>query len=166
MYRAVDLSSRSPGKWGGDMCSGWRGPIPAPLGLHRVHLPYTIFLLYNTLSSTVHFNGSNGTADTRPPMVQNITICFRLPLLFLLGRERNRFFSLYSRNHSTRKIKYCEDDMLPFLPRSLVFLAPQQRILNRQEEAATDVVTNKLAVVESQRIGSVKESISGYLNFN
>jgi hypothetical protein len=43
------------------MCSGWRGQIPAPLGLHRVHLHYTIFLLHNTWSPTVHFNGSNGT---------------------------------------------------------------------------------------------------------
>jgi hypothetical protein len=53
------------------MSSGWRGPIPAPLGLHRVHLPYTISLFHNTLNPTVHFNGSNGTAYTRPSMVQN-----------------------------------------------------------------------------------------------
>jgi hypothetical protein len=53
------------------MSSGWRGPIPAPLGLHRVHLPYTISLLHNTLNPTVHFNGSNGTTYTRPSMVQN-----------------------------------------------------------------------------------------------
>jgi hypothetical protein len=53
------------------MCSGWRGQIPAPLGLHRVHLHYTIFLLHNTLSPAVHLNGSNGTAYTRPSMVQN-----------------------------------------------------------------------------------------------
>jgi hypothetical protein len=53
------------------MCSGWRGQIPAPLGLHRVHLHYTISLLHSTLSPTVHFNGSNGTAYTRPSMVRN-----------------------------------------------------------------------------------------------
>ncbi len=60
------------------MCSGWRGQIPAPLGLHRVHLHYTISLQHNTLSPTVHFNGSNGTAYTRPSMVQNN---YRVPLI-------------------------------------------------------------------------------------
>jgi hypothetical protein len=71
----VNWAPNSSGKWGGGMCSGWRGPIPAPLGLHRVHLPCTIFLLHNTLSPTVHFNGLNGTAYTRPSMVQNRKVC-------------------------------------------------------------------------------------------
>jgi hypothetical protein len=55
------------------MCSGWRGQIPAPLGLHRVlrTFPLHNFPLYNALSPTVHLNGSNGTAYTRPSMVQN-----------------------------------------------------------------------------------------------
>jgi hypothetical protein len=47
------------------------GPNPASLGLHRVHLYYTISLLHITLSSAAHFNGSNGTAYTRPSIVQN-----------------------------------------------------------------------------------------------
>ncbi len=29
---ADKLSPQYPGKWGGGMCSGWRGQIPAPLG--------------------------------------------------------------------------------------------------------------------------------------
>jgi hypothetical protein len=56
------------------MCSGWGDQITAPLGLHREHLHYTISLLHNTLSPTVHVTGSNGTAYTRPSMVQK-SIC-------------------------------------------------------------------------------------------
>jgi hypothetical protein len=35
-------------------------------------------LLHSTLSPTVHFNGSNGTAYTRPSMVQNMYIPIRI----------------------------------------------------------------------------------------
>jgi hypothetical protein len=64
------------------MCSVWRGQIPAPLGLHRVHLHYTISLLHNTLSPTVH---SNGTAFTRPSMVQNKNILEQCTVALLEG---------------------------------------------------------------------------------
>ncbi len=50
---------------------GGGGQIPAPLGPHRVHLHYTPISLAQYIEPNLHFNGSNGTAYTRPSMVQN-----------------------------------------------------------------------------------------------
>jgi hypothetical protein len=47
------------------------GQVPAPLEPNKVHLHYTPSLLHSTLSITVHFNGSNETAYTRPFIVHN-----------------------------------------------------------------------------------------------
>ncbi len=49
------------------------GPNPCSSWVTQGAFPLHNFPLYNALSPTVHLNGSNGTAYTRPSMVQNTT---------------------------------------------------------------------------------------------
>ncbi len=51
------------------------GQIPAPYWPNRIHLHNTSSLLHSTLSITVHFNGSNGTAYIRP-----LSVCYSLDI--------------------------------------------------------------------------------------
>ncbi len=48
---ASKLSPQYPGKWGGGMCSGWRGQIPAPLFFWATQ---GTFPLHNNLFCTIH----------------------------------------------------------------------------------------------------------------
>jgi hypothetical protein len=51
------------------------GPNPCSSWVTQGTFPLHNFPLYNALSPTVHFNGSNGTAYTRPSKVQNKRYC-------------------------------------------------------------------------------------------
>jgi hypothetical protein len=63
--------------------SGWRGAESLLLLGHPGYISTTHqSFLHSTLSPTVHFNGSNGTAYTRPSMVQNTKYIHRYNLFF------------------------------------------------------------------------------------
>jgi hypothetical protein len=128
------------------MCSGWRGQIPAPLGLLRVHFHYTVFLC------TMHWTQLYILMDRMEPLI--------LGLPWSRTCHLHRIYHLV-RNLYSLKNKNCQDCATVLL---FSLLLPVSRIRELEVDFYHRMFTNLLKKDKkssSYDEMSLKEEVSG-----